>query len=125
MKLSVQVVLHTDDGTETVVHEVFHLDRGPLTSGGSSPFLPTTLSPGSCASTLGGRELLSPVLFVAKPLQTLGEQLVEEFVLGQLRLSASSHEQHRVTKLVGERFVHLERPPSRVLPLHGGSALGA
>ena len=31
MKLSVQVVLLADDGTETVVHEVFHLDRGPLT----------------------------------------------------------------------------------------------
>jgi hypothetical protein len=31
MKLSVQVVLHADEGTETVVHEVFHLDRGPLT----------------------------------------------------------------------------------------------
>jgi hypothetical protein len=30
MKLSVQVVLHADDGTETVVCEVFHLDRGPL-----------------------------------------------------------------------------------------------
>ena len=31
MKLSVRVVLHADEGTETVVHEVFHLDRGPLT----------------------------------------------------------------------------------------------
>jgi hypothetical protein len=31
MKLSVQVVLHADEGTETVVHEVFNLDRGPLT----------------------------------------------------------------------------------------------
>jgi hypothetical protein len=31
MKLSVGVVLHADDGTETVVHEVFHLDRGALT----------------------------------------------------------------------------------------------
>jgi hypothetical protein len=31
MKLSVQVVLHADEGTETVVHEVFHLDSGPLT----------------------------------------------------------------------------------------------
>jgi hypothetical protein len=31
MELGVQVVLHADDGTETVVHEVFHLDRGPLT----------------------------------------------------------------------------------------------
>ncbi len=31
MTLSVRVVLHADDGTETVVHEVFDLDRGPLT----------------------------------------------------------------------------------------------
>jgi hypothetical protein len=31
MKLSARVVLHADDSTETVVHEVFHLDQGPLT----------------------------------------------------------------------------------------------
>ncbi|MBV8540964.1 MAG: hypothetical protein JO063_08535 [Pseudonocardiales bacterium] len=31
MKFSVRVVLHADDGTEAVVHEVFHLDRGALT----------------------------------------------------------------------------------------------
>jgi hypothetical protein len=31
MKLSVQVVLHADEGTEAVVNEVFHLDRGSLT----------------------------------------------------------------------------------------------
>jgi hypothetical protein len=31
MKLSVRVVPHADDGIETVVYEVFHLDRGPLT----------------------------------------------------------------------------------------------
>jgi hypothetical protein len=47
-----------------------------------------------------------------KPLQTPGEQLVEEFVLGQLRPAAPSHEQHRVAEVVGERLIHLEGAPS-------------
>jgi hypothetical protein len=76
-------------------------------------------------STLGGRELLTSVRLVAKPLQTLGEQFVKKFILGQLRLTAPSHEQHRIPKLVGERFVHLEWPPSRVLPLLYGGTLDA
>jgi hypothetical protein len=69
----------------------------------------------SCASSPGGRELFSSIHFVPKPLQTLGEQLIDKFVLGQFRLSAPSHEQHRVTKLPGKRFVHLQWPSSRVL----------
>jgi hypothetical protein len=31
VKVTVRVVLHADEGTETVVREVFHPDRGPLT----------------------------------------------------------------------------------------------
>lgn len=75
------------------------------------------MSLGPCPSTLGGGELFALVRLVLKPLQSSGEQLVEEFVLGQLRSAAPSHEQHRVAEVVGERLIYLQRAPSSWLPL--------